>query len=58
MMVKTSESAVDPVILEEGGKVDLLETDLLAPLLIPRDNYSCDIVRGVPGIKFILTDIE
>ena len=53
MMVKTAESAVDPVILEEGGKVDLLETDLLAPLLIPRDNYSCDIVRGVPGIKFI-----
>jgi len=49
VMVKTAESAVDPVILEEGGKVDLLETDLLAPLLIPRDNYSCDIVRGVPG---------
>ena len=19
------------------------------PLMIPRDNYSCDIVRGVPG---------
>ena len=19
------------------------------PLIIPRDNYSCDIVRGVPG---------
>ena len=21
------------------------------PLMIPRDNYSCDIVRGVPGNK-------
>ena len=22
------------------------------PLMIPRDNYSCDIVRGVPGNMF------
>ena len=21
----------------------------MGPLMIPRDNYSCDIVRGVPG---------
>ena len=22
---------------------------MMGPLMIPRDNYSCDIVRGVPG---------
>ena len=35
--------------MEESGKSELLESDLNAPLLIPRDNYSYDIVRGVPG---------
>ena len=22
---------------------------MMGPLMIPRDNYSCDIMRGVPG---------
>ena len=24
---------------------------MTGPLMIPRDNYSCDIVRGVPGMS-------
>ena len=28
---------------------------MTGPLMIPRDNYSCDIVRGVPGISGVIT---
>ena len=27
---------------------------MMGPLMIPRDNYSCDIVRGVPGKMSLL----
>ena len=28
---------------------------MTGPLMIPRDNYSCDIVRGVPGQELVLS---
>ena len=28
---------------------------MTGPLMIPKDNYSCDIVRGVPGISGVIT---
>ena len=27
---------------------------MTGPLMIPRDNYSCDIVRGVPGLSGVI----
>lgn len=48
-MVKAAETAVDTVIQADGDIVKLEEDDLMVSLLIPRDNYSCDIVKGVPG---------
>ena len=27
---------------------------MTGPLMIPRDNYSCDIVRGVPGMSGVI----
>ena len=47
-MVKAAETAVDTVVEADGEEVVLEEEDLTASLLLPRDNYSCDLVRGVP----------
>ena len=49
VMVRAAQSSVDSLQLSQGRKVELEEPPLHQPLLIPRDNYSSDIMRGVPS---------
>jgi len=49
-IVRVAENTVDELTRGEGRQVRLEEDFLLQlPFLLPEDNYSCDIVRGVPG---------
>ena len=49
-IVRVAENTVDELTRGEGRQVRLEEDFVLQlPFLLPEDNYSCDIVRGVPG---------
>merc|ERR1719193_588414 len=49
-IVRVAQSTVDELTRGEGRQVTLEEDWVLQlPFLLPEDNYSCDIVRGVPG---------
>merc|ERR1719193_1002339 len=49
-IVRVAENTVDELTRAEGRQVRLEEDWVLQlPFLLPEDNYSCDIVRGVPG---------
>ena len=49
-IVRVAENTVDELTRAEGRQVRLEEDFVLQlPFLLPEDNYSCDIVRGVPG---------
>merc|ERR1719357_800447 len=55
-IVKVAQNTVDELTRKEGRQVRLEEDFVLQlPFLLPEDNYSCDIVRGVPGglIEFL-----
>jgi len=49
-IVRVAQNTVDELTKGEGRQVRLEEDFVLQlPFLLPEDNYSCDIVRGVPG---------
>jgi len=55
-IVRVAQNTVDELTRGEGRQVRLEEDFVLQlPFLLPEDNYSCDIVRGVPGglIEFL-----
>ena len=49
-IVRVAVNTVDEFTKGDGRQVSLEEDFLLQlPFLLPENNYSCDIVRGVPG---------
>ena len=55
-IVRVARNTVDQLTEKEGRQVRLEEDFVLQlPFLLPEDNYSCDIIRGVPGglVEFI-----
>ena len=59
VMVRAAHSSVDSLQELQGRKVELEEQVLDQPLLIPRDNYSSDIMRGVPsGLAAALAPLQ
>merc|ERR1719471_1852774 len=55
-IVKVAQNTVDELTRREQRQVRLEEDFVLQlPFLLPEDNYSCDIIRGVPGglVEFI-----
>ena len=49
-IVRVAVNTVDELTKGDGRQVSLEEDFLLQlPFLLPENNYSCDIVRGVPG---------
>merc|ERR1719397_1197708 len=55
-IVRVAQNTVDTLTRKEGRQVRLEEDFMLQlPFLLPEDNYSCDIVRGVPSglVEFI-----
>ena len=55
-IVKVAQNTVDELTRREQRQVRLEEDFVLQlPFLLPEDNYSCDIIRGVPGglLEFI-----
>merc|ERR1719242_1983189 len=55
-IVRVAHNTVDELTEKEGRQVRMEEDFVLQlPFLLPEDNYSCDIIRGVPGglVEFI-----
>ena len=55
-IVRVAHNTVDELTRREQRQVRLEEDFVLQlPFLLPEDNYSCDIIRGVPGglVEFI-----
>merc|ERR1719411_1221824 len=55
-IVRVAQNTVDELTRREQRQVRLEEDFVLQlPFLLPEDNYSCDIIRGVPGglLEFI-----
>ena len=55
-IVRVARNTVDQLTEKEGRQVRLEEDFVLQlPFLLPEDNYSCDIIRGVPSglVEFI-----
>merc|ERR1719210_3095944 len=55
-IVRVAQNTVDELTRREQRQVRLEEDFVLQlPFLLPEDNYSCDIIRGVPGglVEFI-----
>ena len=49
-IVRVAQNTVDELTRREQRQVRLEEDFVLQlPFLLPEDNYSCDIIRGVPG---------
>ena len=58
-MARAAQRTVDQTGLQEGRKVELEEAGLEQPLLVPRDNYSSNIMRGVPsGLAAALAPLQ
>ena len=59
-IVRVAQNTVDELTRGEGRQVRLEEDLVLQlPFLLPEDNYSCDIVRGVPrGLIEFLSPLQ
>ena len=56
---RVAQSTVDELTRGEGRQVTLEEDWVLQlPFLLPEDNYSCDIVRGVSALGNILENTK
>ena len=59
VMARAAQRTVDSLQEEEGRRVELEEAGLEQPLLVPRDNYSSNIMRGVPsGLAACLAPLQ